>query len=761
LELLKELSDDPAVALEEVLADHADKAPEGSQSLEDWLFHAVIALVTEFYVSPDVIAKIESLYKHVTNSTSPTAASWAELEGPLGLFLALVTAQAATFAGDQRGRRSAEGKAEALLKIPAVQKCFGYFYGFDEDFKADEEVFLLEEPELYRVGTTSLILRGRLKRRELEPPIDVAVKCLLPRYHGMGTIRAATKRYEKEGGVPGAPGLYRVTDRFLAMDFVDGNTLEECLEKRFSQSNGKSLDKGDIDFIRNLGLAICQSLGKLAALGHHHLDLSPSNIIVVDQTEPMKIQLIDFGHNFLITERVGSSAAFRRAELYVAPELFENPALDDWRADAYSLGVILLCAAAKRQLTKENIGHELDRLWQGDLQWEGAPTLARVVEELIDSDPDQRLILMPRSEDTNPYQHLSDLISEETEVMSTYAERSGSSGFGLLRGFGLVKFYSNAQVMNLLTTGKKNKEPVDDSYKDFPALGWWAGVSIFCWSVVLISFIFLTFYDLDPKVTPTIVSQLTEWTDARFEIGAFWANLPGRVVALTFGITAVTYYVNDFSMLSPKRVGRRIGNLSEAVMRGTAIFLAFPTLWAIVHEPTAWPVCAAIGTSLVVVNNFLALCVAKRAFEVGTRFSTRNAAGDRFINEIFKEWWRLMGAYSLGLLVIGVLLIDGVAHDEGVYAVLVVVINIAKMYRLNCIELAPRVRGCLSRDILTLRRADRQPRPLAERVGSYRWPFAGRIYNWWWTPAGGVPRSPTGIQEWKDASRGASAEESA
>jgi hypothetical protein len=55
---------------------------------------------------------------------------------------------------------------------------------------------------------------------------------------------------------------------------------------------------------------------------------------------------------------------------------------------------------------------------------------------------------------------------------------------------------------------------------------------------------------------------------------------------------------------------------------------------------------------------------------------------------------------------IGILLMTGVAHDATIFAVLVIAINVAKMYRLNCVQNAPQVRGCLSRDILTLRRAD-------------------------------------------------------
>jgi hypothetical protein len=98
-----------------------------------------------------------------------------------------------------------------------------------------------------------------------------------------------------------------------------------------------------------------------------------------------------------------------------------------------------------------------------------------------------------------------------------------------------------------------------------------------------------------------------------------------------------------------------------------------------------------------------------------------------------------MGAYSVSMFAIGVLLMTGLAHDETIFAVLVIVINVAKMYRLNCVETAPQVRGSLSRDILTLRRADElEARGVPAPVDAgplYQSRFA-RISRWLWTPSG-------------------------
>jgi hypothetical protein len=228
---------------------------------------------------------------------------------------------------------------------------------------------------------------------------------------------------------------------------------------------------------------------------------------------------------------------------------------------------------------------------------------------------------------------------------------------------------------------------------------------------VLTAFVALTLADLRFAGIEPTVKQFQEATGAAFSVGDFWKNLPGRLVALTFGLTAVTYYVNNFAMLAPRRLGSRLGKASDAAMRATAIGLTVPILWALVYDPQAWPLCSGIGTLLVVLNNYLALQFAERANDVGARFSTSGLSGKRFVEEGFKEWWTQMGSYSLAMIGIGVLLLTRAAHDEPIYAVLVVFINVLKMYRLNCVRMAPQVRGSLSRDIFTLRRSGR----LAER----------------------------------------------
>jgi hypothetical protein len=508
------------------------------------------------------------------------------------------------------------------------------------------------------------------------------------------------------------------------MDFVEGPTLADLIEDRIptvppnvtakEAARLRAPGQEHIEFIRNVLSALCEVLGDLYEEGRNHLDLSPSNIIVTSKPEePVEVTLIDLGHNFAVTERVGSSTAIRRAALYVAPELIDDGARyrdgspDAWRCDAYSLGVILLEMTARRRIEKDDFTRELERLWEGDGEWNGALGLGRVVDELIDVDPQRRLLLMPPEE--NPYRYLGKLIRQETEVQALYEERSAGIGFGLLRGFALFKLRGHVQWMNLLDVKKAVQEPVDDTYRDYPRLGWWAGVAIVSWLTVLSSFFAFTFADLHVYGVSPAVEWMVRTLHPPFHVGDFWGNLPGRLVAVTFALTQVTYYVNNYSIFSPKRLGTPLARWSERVLRANTVLLSIPVMWAVVWDPDAWPLCSGIGALLVVLNNYLTLRIARRANDVGARSFSLGEAGKRFVDDIYSEWWRLMGYYCVSLIAVGILLDAGVAEDAGLFAALVVLINVVKMYRLNCVRLAPRVRGCLARAVLTLRRAQKLP----------------------------------------------------
>jgi len=119
---------------------------------------------------------------------------------------------------------------------------------------------------------------------------------------------------------------------YFAMEYVPGEPL-------LAFCNSHQLD---IDARLKLFIKICQGVSHAHQKGIVHRDLKPSNILVslVDGVPQPKI--IDFG--IAVAE---TSASDRRhlgsigTPVYMSPELFDNSASIDTRADIYSLGVIL------------------------------------------------------------------------------------------------------------------------------------------------------------------------------------------------------------------------------------------------------------------------------------------------------------------------------------------------------------------------------------------------------------------------------------
>ncbi len=63
-----------------------------------------------------------------------------------------------------------------------------------------------------------------------------------------------------------------------------------------------------------------------------------------------------------------------------------------------------------------------------------------------------------------------------------------------------------------------------------------------------------------------------------------------------------------------------------------------------------------------------------------------------------------MGAYSLVIGTIGILLHTGWAKDEAVYALIVCLPNFAKIYRNNCRAKSPMIQGSLCRLFFAIRK---------------------------------------------------------
>jgi serine/threonine protein kinase len=386
LKSLYELNGDPDVAL----ASLTERYPATDESD---LLNDIERLLADVSVQPDVIAKIQAVYRH------EDAQSYPAIRGPLGLcvFLDLVTRASLHEVAPPDILR----KARTVLGDPTVKASLRNLYKLDvsDDLKRCS----LEQARLHEIGTTSMIIDCE---KNASPKVRVALKCVLPRHFSVRAITEGAKRYGEhhQAVLSIAPKVYGSNDRAVMMEFIPGRTLASRLavdhvehlpddpkgEKRAAK---RALGRTHIEFIRELGRTLCDVLETLNESGQSHLDLSPRNILLVRE-KPLGVRLIDFGRNFAIAEGVASSLALARASVYVEPQMITRQRTGDWRSDCYSLGIILLEAAARQPLHRETIARELWRLWTGEHSWDGAPGLARIIEDLIDAEPSQRLVFM-------------------------------------------------------------------------------------------------------------------------------------------------------------------------------------------------------------------------------------------------------------------------------------------------------------------------------------------------------------------------------
>ncbi|HEX3473520.1 MAG TPA: protein kinase [Kofleriaceae bacterium] len=128
-----------------------------------------------------------------------------------------------------------------------------------------------------------------------------------------------------------AHGVTPAGQRFLAMEWVDGELLETRLQRG-------PLSAGDAVA---LAARVAGALGAAHARGIVHRDLKPSNLILpgghIDQ-----VKILDFG----IAQRAGSTQLTRTGMLlgtpgYMAPEQARAGSQIDARADVFALGCVL------------------------------------------------------------------------------------------------------------------------------------------------------------------------------------------------------------------------------------------------------------------------------------------------------------------------------------------------------------------------------------------------------------------------------------
>ena len=251
------------------------------------------------------------------------------------------------------------GWAQTLLKEPAVQYWFKQVYAPPQNLPNNRNILTKKQEdaklklakkywqdldfdslELYRVGTTSFILRCQIHLLAGE---KLVLKCLMFPYTRIPTITDTTRNYslpDQGSNVPVTPRVLSSTSKWILMDFIEGLNLREFLQKRrITESLQPPLLRTDL--LASIGKPVLEALAHLSQTGLHHEDLTPSNIMVHEKPDGSidKITLIDIGRNYLYTRHVGIEAS--REALFVAPEVKAGQNTEE-TSDLYSFGMILI-----------------------------------------------------------------------------------------------------------------------------------------------------------------------------------------------------------------------------------------------------------------------------------------------------------------------------------------------------------------------------------------------------------------------------------
>jgi eukaryotic-like serine/threonine-protein kinase len=138
-------------------------------------------------------------------------------------------------------------------------------------------------------------------------------------------------------------GVTTAGDAFIAMELLEGSSLEERLEQGV-------LSPGETGMVLS---QTAKALGKAHRMGIIHRDLKPANLFLQDSGYDIFVKVLDFGIAKQIEDEAGgtkltASAAVLGTPLYMSPEALRGKGSEDPHVDLWALAVVAYEALAGR-----------------------------------------------------------------------------------------------------------------------------------------------------------------------------------------------------------------------------------------------------------------------------------------------------------------------------------------------------------------------------------------------------------------------------
>ncbi|MEO8551080.1 MAG: serine/threonine-protein kinase, partial [Kofleriaceae bacterium] len=183
----------------------------------------------------------------------------------------------------------------------------------------------------------------------------VAVKVLLEKYAQREAIVTRLKKEAQLASSIRNEHIIDITDigntddgrTFVVMEYLDGESLAECLGREHELSEQRTL---------RIAQQAASALGAAHAKGIVHRDIKPENLFLLQRNNLDFVKVVDFGISKSLRASTEEEAAQRLTQtgmvlgtpLYMSPEQARGDEDLDHRVDIYALGVIMYEALAGR-----------------------------------------------------------------------------------------------------------------------------------------------------------------------------------------------------------------------------------------------------------------------------------------------------------------------------------------------------------------------------------------------------------------------------